>query len=332
MASEDNLISFLFYVIIVYPVTGWLLKSFKNGNRGLYLAISFLALIAVGKTYMEVVERGPNYYSVMYVAPSAATGSEEIRISRTSASAEIRKAWKKKSLELHPDKNPSPEAAVLFERVKEAYDVLINQEQRELYNKFGTEGLTKNFIDANAILLQIAVYYLTWGMMAYILTLGKSSSNSRNWIFTGMIVMLIVEVSLELQDVKLPDWFLPTVTEHEIVWLLHSLFPAFMNGCRSIGSFFYVDVDELTKATLTNLQASHGEILEQLKVIQDQLDSGGVGGKGATKKISDRVKDAGAVDLQTVAALVPQNTGQKNSNLGLYLMIAGYVAFYTWSQ
>jgi hypothetical protein len=26
MASEDNLISFLFYVIIVYPVTGWLLK------------------------------------------------------------------------------------------------------------------------------------------------------------------------------------------------------------------------------------------------------------------------------------------------------------------
>jgi len=223
--------------------------------------------------------------------------------------------------------------------------VLINQEQRELYNKFGTEGLTKNFIDANAILLQIAVFYLAWGMMAYILTLGKSSSNSRNWIFTGMIVMLIVEVSLELQDVKLPDWFLPTVTEHEVVWLLHSLFPAFMNGCRSIGSFFYVDVDELTKVTLNNLQASHGvrafaflwrhfpplmfsvcwrqEILEQLKVIQDQLDSGGVGGKGATKKISDRVKDAAAVDLQTVAALVPQNTGQKNSNLGLYLMIAG---------
>ena len=77
--------------------------------------------------YMEVVERGPNYYSVMYVAPSAATGSEEIRISRTSPSAEIRKAWKKKSLELHPDKNPSPEAALMFERVKEAYDVSRNR-------------------------------------------------------------------------------------------------------------------------------------------------------------------------------------------------------------
>ena len=136
--------------------------------------------------------------------------------------------------------------------------MLINQEQRELYNKFGTEGLTKNFIDANAILLQVAVFYLTWGMMAYVLTLGKSSANSRNWIFSGMIVMLIVEVSLELQDVKLPEWFFPTVTEHEVVWLLHSLFPAYMNGCRSIGSYFFVDVDELTKATLAKLQASHG--------------------------------------------------------------------------
>ena len=63
--------------------------------------------------------------------------------------------------------------------------------------------------------------------------------------------------------------------------------------------------------------------MEQLQVIQDQLDSGGVGGKGATKKISDRVKDASSVDPQTVAALVPQNAAQKTNNLGLYLMIAG---------
>jgi hypothetical protein len=134
--------------------------------------------------------------------------------------------------------------------------VLINQEQRDLYNKFGPEGLNKNFVDANALLLQIAIYYLTWGMLVYILTLGKSSCEARNWIFTGQIVMLIVEVSLMLQEVKLPDWFLPTVTEHEIVLLLHSLFPAFMNGCRSIGSFYYQDVDELMRASIASLRTS----------------------------------------------------------------------------
>jgi DnaJ-class molecular chaperone len=72
--------------------------------------------------YLEVIERGPNYYSVLYVAPTS-SGGEEILISRSSTSAEIRKAWKKKSLELHPDKNPAPSATQEFERVKEAYDV-----------------------------------------------------------------------------------------------------------------------------------------------------------------------------------------------------------------
>jgi hypothetical protein len=43
------------------------------------------------------------------------------------------------------------------------------------------------------------VFYATWGMLAYLLTLGKSSSNARSWIYTGQIVMLIAEVSLLLQ-------------------------------------------------------------------------------------------------------------------------------------
>jgi len=120
-SADDGIIGFLFYVLIVYPVTSWLLKSSKTGNRGLFLAIGFLGFIAAGKTYVEVVERGPNYYGVMYAAPKE--GADEIRVTRSSTSAEIRKAWKRKSLELHPDKNPSPSANQEFERVKEAYDV-----------------------------------------------------------------------------------------------------------------------------------------------------------------------------------------------------------------
>ena len=103
----------------------------------------------------------------------------------------------------------------------------------------------------------MAVFYLTWGMLAYILTLGKSSKNSRDLIYTGMIVMLVVEVSLSLQDVTLPEWFLPTVTEYEIVWLLKTLFPAYMNGCRCLGGFYYKDVEEETRQSLAALRDSH---------------------------------------------------------------------------
>ena len=135
--------------------------------------------------------------------------------------------------------------------------MLINQEQREIYNKFGIEGLQKNFVNANDVMLQVAVFYLTWGMLAFVLTLGKQASTARNWIFTGQIVMLVVEVSLLLTDTKLPASLLPMFTEQEMVWLMHGLFPAFMNGCRSIGSFYYVDVDELIRAELRAVHASN---------------------------------------------------------------------------
>jgi len=65
--------------------------------------------------YLDVLERGPNYYSTLT--------SDDAVITRASTGAEIRKAWKRKSLELHPDKNPSASAKEEFERVKEAYDV-----------------------------------------------------------------------------------------------------------------------------------------------------------------------------------------------------------------
>ena len=49
--------------------------------------------------------------------------------------------------------------------------------------------LRKDFlIDEYQLLVEIAVYYATWGVLAYILTLGKSSSGARSWVFTGQIV------------------------------------------------------------------------------------------------------------------------------------------------
>ena len=53
---------------------------------------------------------GRNYYSVL-------------EVSRHSTPMEIRQAYKKVSKKLHPDKNPSPNADVMFQEVKVAYDV-----------------------------------------------------------------------------------------------------------------------------------------------------------------------------------------------------------------
>lgn len=56
------------------------------------------------------------------------------------------------------------------------------------------------------------------------------------------------------QETKLPDWFVPWVTEHELVALLHSLFPAYMNGCRCLGGHLYVDLEEQNRQMMLSLQ------------------------------------------------------------------------------
>eukprot|EP00730_Choanoeca_flexa_P003847 TRINITY_DN11519_c0_g3_i4.p2 TRINITY_DN11519_c0_g3~~TRINITY_DN11519_c0_g3_i4.p2 ORF type:complete len:261 (+),score=63.47 TRINITY_DN11519_c0_g3_i4:2090-2872(+) len=68
---------------------------------------------------------------------------ELLGIERTASSAEIKKAYRKAALIHHPDKNPGQEeqAASMFKLVSEAYDVLSDPDKRNVYDRYGHEGL-----------------------------------------------------------------------------------------------------------------------------------------------------------------------------------------------
>lgn len=67
---------------------------------------------------------------------------EVLEITRISDKETIKKAYRKMALKYHPDRNPDDKAAEeQFKRINEAYEVLSDDSKRQIYDKYGKEGL-----------------------------------------------------------------------------------------------------------------------------------------------------------------------------------------------
>eukprot|EP00166_Cyanidium_caldarium_P002233 ctg_2239.g525 len=66
---------------------------------------------------------------------------EMLGVSKTATTEEIKKAYKRLALRLHPDKNPDPNTQEKFKELTVAYEVLSDPEKRRMYDELGEEGL-----------------------------------------------------------------------------------------------------------------------------------------------------------------------------------------------
>lgn len=101
----------------------------------------------------------------------------------------VKKAYKKLSLELHPDKNKASHAVEDFRKVKTAYEVLSNTELRKTYDRLGDQGvkvIAQSVIDYKYIILQLVVYYCSSAIFAFLMTISEPSGDAMQVSFISL--------------------------------------------------------------------------------------------------------------------------------------------------
>lgn len=250
------------------------------------------------------MEVGPNHYQLL-------------NVERGTSDLTIKKAYRSLSLEYHPDKNRAATATDDFNRIKLAYETLIDKEKKREYNRMGDAGVAlmeKTVIDLRYLVIQLVVYYGTSLIFAFMMTFSEPTGDAFKFSVFGLLVMLLLEMLLIVKEAPLPLWFLPQRTSFEIIGVFRRLFPAFMNGCRCITGAFHIDhkknredaLDALTTATKALSMRLAVVVQSVQNLVSDSSDNEDSDGVVAThwNDLRRRLKSANPKETELVSSAI----------------------------
>ena len=130
--------TFILYSTVVYPITNYIVSPARGYSKwkGICYAVLFLGAVAFIQLVIQVLPV-PRYSSLCLIilcvhcyqsydiSEKESNFYSMLNVWRDCSVAELRRGYKRLSLELHPDKNRSAEAAALYQQVKAAYEVSI---------------------------------------------------------------------------------------------------------------------------------------------------------------------------------------------------------------
>lgn len=75
---------------------------------------------------------------------------EILGVEKNASKDEIKKAFRQKARQYHPDVNKAPDAAEKFKEIGKAYETLSDDNKREIYDRYGEDGLQNAGFNPNA--------------------------------------------------------------------------------------------------------------------------------------------------------------------------------------
>jgi hypothetical protein len=141
---------------------------------------------------------------------------ELLGVTKDATADDIKRAWRKAALRLHPDKNQNdPEAESRFKQVKEAYEVLSNPEKKRYYDSDGEEGVKMkealDTMDLNTVLTAFA--HSTWmfrvaflscftvtflALLLPIILIIAKVDNTVNWNWPAVLAPVFIFISVAM--------------------------------------------------------------------------------------------------------------------------------------
>ncbi|KAG7231791.1 hypothetical protein INR49_009990 [Caranx melampygus] len=131
---------------------------------------------------------------LLYVITAVFAGRDFYKIlgvGKTASVRDIKKAYRKLALQLHPDRNPDdPKAQDKFADLGAAYEVLSDEEKRKQYDMYGEDGLKEGHHSSHNDIF--SSFFGDFGFMFG----GNRQQQDRN-IPRGNDIILDLEVTLE---------------------------------------------------------------------------------------------------------------------------------------
>ena len=199
---------------------------------------------------------------------------ELIGVDRFASAAEVSRAFRKQSIQFHPDR-PAPtqlpygfdSAGDVFIHLQKCHETVSDPRKLDYYNRFGKMDFSiKN---ESTILPVMAVFaligYIVNFVVCFVFTSSKESKPSRTWIYSFLVFAFSSEMYLKYLGQPDIFSFVPYLSKwmvFEQVEALKNLIPAILSSGLLLSQLIYMDESDMVNMVFRSLADSNREIAQ----------------------------------------------------------------------